>query len=391
MRTVLLDIDLASLPPEAALPADRERAFVVVRYRGRPVGAALLPGPEARAGGERLRSALEEAGGRALRLVRLEERIGWRPLRSLELPAAPATIGVCTRDRPEDLRRCLTALRGLPDDGQEILVVDSASSSDETEKTVRLFPGVRFAREDRPGLNRARNRVLREARRPIVAFTDDDAAPEPLWLRALARNFEDRLVRAATGLTLPLELETEAQVWRERLSTFGRGFERLVLETPAVSPAGAGHAGAGVNMAVLRSVLDRPGPFDEALDAGTRTRSGGDTEMFSRILGAGYRVVYDPEAVSRHRHSPGREETRRTFYGYGAGAYAAWTRSLLFEHETTVLWHAAAWLLKHQLPALFRSLLRRPGSAPFDLVWAEIRGCAAGPFAYLRARREAAR
>jgi len=388
MSSSALDFDLMSPLPAIDLSEKHARAFVVVRYLGRPVGAAWLPAADIRDGGESLRETLAEAGGRALRLARLEDRIGWRPVSPLDRPASPATVGVCTRDRPEDLRRCLEALRRMPDDGQEVLVVDSASSSDEVERVAKSVPGVRYLREERPGLDRARNRVLREARRPIVAFTDDDAAPEPLWLRALARNFEDRLVLAATGLVLPLDLATDAQEWRERLSSFARGFERKIFEAARMSPAAAGHVGAGVSMALRKDAADRVGPFDEALDAGTRTRSGGDTEMFARILAAGYRIVYDPEAVSRHRHAPGWDEARATFFGYGVGAYAAWTRLLLFEHETTVLGHAAAWFFKHQLPALVRSLLRVPGSAPADLLWAELRGCAAGPFAYFRARAE---
>ena len=50
------------------------------------------------------------------------------------------TIAVCTRDRPDDLDRCLTALHAMPDDGQEILVVDSASSGDATRDVVRRYP-----------------------------------------------------------------------------------------------------------------------------------------------------------------------------------------------------------------------------------------------------------
>src|SRR6185369_2746622 len=37
----------------------------------------------------------------------------------------------------------------------------------------------------------------------IVAFTDDDAVPEPGWLANLLRNFADPRVKCATGLTLP--------------------------------------------------------------------------------------------------------------------------------------------------------------------------------------------
>src|SRR3712207_8456109 len=58
-----------------------------------------------------------------------------------------------------------------------------------------------------------------------------------------------------------------------------------------------------------RSVLDHVGPFDPALDAGTRALAGGDTDLFRRILRQGYRIAYDPQALNWHRHRD-RKSTR---------------------------------------------------------------------------------
>ena len=308
------------------------------------------------------------------------------------LPSAlpSATVAVCTRDRPDDLRACLDALMRLPDDGQEILVVDNCPSTDATERLVANYCGydrVRYVRDDRPGLDVARNRALREARSEVVAFTDDDAMPDPGWLRALLPGFGDPQVLCVTGLTLPSELETEAQEWFERLGGFGRGSTRTVFDSRTHNPLAAGRIGAGVNMALRRTVVREVGFFDEALDAGTPTHSGGDHDLFTRILTAGYRIVYEPGALNRHRHRRTWEELRATLYGYGVGVYAAWTRSLLVEGELSVIATAWGWFRHGQLRKLARSLLRRPGCVPLDLVLAELRGCAVGPFAYLRSRR----
>ncbi len=303
------------------------------------------------------------------------------------MPDAPVTVAVCTRDRPEDLRACLDALMRLPDDGQEILVIDNCPACDATERLVATYDRVRYVREDRPGLDVARNRALRQARGAVVAFTDDDAMPDPGWLRALLSGFGDPQVLCVTGLTLAAELETEAQEWFERLGGFGRGYTCTVFDARTHNPLVAGRVGAGVNMALRRTVIQEVGFFDEALDAGTPTRSGGDHDLFTRILAAGYRIVYEPEALSRHRHRRTWEELRDTLYGYGVGVYAAWTRSLLADREIGVLAVAWGWFRHGQLRKLARSLLRRPGCVPLDLVLAELRGCAVGPFAYLRSRR----
>jgi cellulose synthase/poly-beta-1,6-N-acetylglucosamine synthase-like glycosyltransferase len=220
-----------------------------------------------------------------------------------------------------------------------------------------------------------------------VAFTDDDALPDPGWLRALLRGFQHPLVLAVTGLTLPAELETPAQEWFETHRGFGRGFCRRVFDQAHHNPLIAGPIGAGANMALRTDVLERVGPFDEALDAGTLTRSGGDHDLFTRVLAAGYRIAYEPTALSRHRHRRDWSGLRATLHGYGVGVYAAWTRALLVEGEWSVFALAWGWFRHEQLPSLLRSLRRAPGSAPLRLVLAELRGCLAGPLAYLRARR----
>jgi glycosyltransferase involved in cell wall biosynthesis len=317
----------------------------------------------------------------------VHDYLGWQDARAADNAPGKATVAICTRDRPEDLRHCIEALVHLADDGHELLVVDNCPSTDATLELTDGLDCVRYVREDRPGLDIARNRALREAKHTVVAFIDDDAIPDPGWLPALLRNFGDPLVLCVTGLTMPLELETKAQEWFERHSTFERGFKRTVFESTRHNPLATGVIGSGVNMALCQSVLECVGPFDEALDAGTPTRSGGDIDMFSRILTKGYRIVYDPAAVNWHRHRRTREELRQTLYGYGAGVYAAWTRSLFIEGELTVPKLAWRWFRHKQLRALVRSLLRQPGSIPFELLFAELCGCVAGPRAYLSSRK----
>jgi len=386
--TAVLDLDFQQLPPAITVPERYDRALILTRLRGHPVGQAILPVVNGRISGLELRDALMDAAGWTLWERWLHDWLGWEGARATNATPPTAAVAVCTRDRPKDLRRCLEAIMRLPDDGQEVLVVDNCPSTETTRCLVESYGRVRYVREERPGLDIARNRALREARHEVVAFIDDDAAPDPGWLRALLRNFDDRRVLCVTGLTMPLELETEAQEWFERHSTFSRGFRRAVFERFNLNPMAAGRVGTGANMALRRSVIELVGPFDEVLDVGTPTHSGGDNEMFSRIVAAGYRIVYDPTALSWHRHRRTWEEVRRAFYGYGVGVYAAWTRSLLVEGEPGGLKLAWRWLRHGQLPVLVHSLLKRPNSMPLNLILAELRGCAVGPWAYLSSRKQ---
>ena len=138
-------------------------------------------------------------------------------------------------------------------------------------------------------------------------------------------------------------------------------------------------------MALRRSVLDVIGPFDDALDAGTATHSGGDHDMFSRILAAGYSIAYQPGALSRHRHRREWAELERAVYGYGVGVYAFITSQVL-RGEWSAPWLCLRWM-PWQLRLLVRGVPGRPGGVPLRLALTELRGCAAGPLAYLRARR----
>jgi GT2 family glycosyltransferase len=301
------------------------------------------------------------------------------------------SVVVCTRERPDDLARCLSALSEQTVSPLEVIVVDNAPRTDRT-RAVALEHGVRYVVEPRPGLDCARNAGLRASRAPIVAYTDDDAVPEPEWAAVLLGVLEDGEVAGVAGNMLPLEIETEAQRLFERYlggeAGRRRRDERRTFASP-FPPAAGGHVGAGANMAFRRAVLEALGGFDEAFDAGTITCSGGDTEMFGRALAAGCRLVYEPRAVVRHRHRRERDELRTQLFGYGVGVYAFWTHRILMHRDGAAARFAVSVLVRHGARRLARAMLRRPDELPSDLVLAELMGCLYGPIAYLRARRRA--
>ena len=385
MPTKILDFELPDIPSQISGLERYSAALVLLRWQERPVLVLSIPLRQGIFRRSDLRERLAAGWAGDLRSCWANIRL---PPPSFDFINEKATVAICTRNRPEDLIKCLKSLMNLPDDGQEILVVDNCPSNDATEQLVRKFPSVRYVRENRVGLDCARNRALREARGQIIAFIDDDAVADKNWLRRITEPFAEPLTLCVTGLTLPAELETEAQEEFERLAGFGRGFARKRFSIEMNSPTAGGAAGVGANMALRKDVLDKVGIFDEALDAGTATHSGGDADMFSRIIGAGYDVMYEPAALSWHRHRRTREELRRAMYGYGVGIYAAWTRSFLVEKEWDVFKAFWLWFVKVQLKNGVCSLLRRRGAYPIDLIWAELTGSVWGPFAYLLARKE---
>jgi hypothetical protein len=138
-----------------------------------------------------------------------------RPRRRV-LDAPPAiSVVIATRNRPEDLARCLDSVTRVVYPRFEVIVVDNDPDTDATERLIRdRFAGrVRYTREPVRGTSRARNRGLALASGEIVAFADDDVVVDRDWLAAIAEAFASgERVGCVTGLIAPAELDTPAQV-----------------------------------------------------------------------------------------------------------------------------------------------------------------------------------
>jgi GT2 family glycosyltransferase len=304
------------------------------------------------------------------------------------------TVAVCTRERPDDLSHCLTSLSRSVDTPFEVVVVDNAPPDGATvAHIVERFPGMRYLREPRPGLSRARCSAIAACGNDVIAFVDDDVQVDRGWAAALRRPFaEDRGVMAVMGLVAPTELGDEAQLRFERHGGFGRGFDRRWLQrTTEPMPSAllnTGMAGTGANMAFRRSIFDALGSFDVALGAGTPAQGGEDLEMVFRVLAAGWTVVYEPTALVWHRHRRELAELRRQIRSWGRGAFgyltAAW---LSHPAEREGIGILAAQLLAVYYPRRIAQSLVDP-AIELDLTWAELVGAIAGPSHYLRGRRQ---
>ena len=168
------------------------------------------------------------------------------------------TVVIATRDRTESLLRCLASLSRVNYPAFDVVVVDSAPSGETTARTLNgnrrgPFP-LRYLRVSRPGLALAHNAALPAVTGEIVAITDDDVEVEPDWLAALAEAFAESNATCVTGLILPAELETRAQLLVEQAGGFGRGFTRRTFsrampEPDPLFPFAAGRFGSGANMA----------------------------------------------------------------------------------------------------------------------------------------------
>jgi O-antigen biosynthesis protein len=217
-------------------------------------------------------------------------------------PGLTCSVVVCTRDRPEALKKCLQAASRLDYPHFDLVVVDSASKDSRAEEIAQRF-GARYLREPKPGLSRARNCGAMACQTDIVAYLDDDSIPEADWLGHLAPEFADSQVMAVAGRTVPLSLETEEKRVRASMGSIGAKRPRLVVDrqTPCwFEMANFGGIGDGGNMAFRRAAFDVWLGFDERLGRGAPMLVGEEHDAFFSLLDRGYRVVYTPESVVQH-------------------------------------------------------------------------------------------
>ncbi len=361
-------------------------ALVLVRHRGMPLGTVRVPVKDGHISPEAVEDALAKSDALSWRIIEETAR-DW--LTQHQPQTAPQrmtwTIVVCTRDHVDDLRRCLDSLVQIATPAGEIVIVDNAPADDQTAALVKGYP-VRYVREDRPGLNWARHRGAQVAKGEIVLYTDDDAVVDRSWVEAMLQPFANPRVAAVTGLTLPLELETQAQEWFEQYGGHGRGFYRREFDWTIMPPAASGNCGAGVNMAVRRTLLNDMRLFDSEMDAGTVTRTGGDNYAFYLLLAAGYKIVYTPDALVWHRHRRSYEHLCKTLQGYSVGAMAALMRCWVEHGDWQALSVAMKWVRSDHLRKLKDVVLRRPNALPRKLVLRYVSGLPIGPIAYFRSR-----
>lgn len=391
-------VDLDPPPERLQLPQSPRgepyrQLLAMLRERGRPLGWTVLPvGP----GGEVSLAGLgSQPAGSA----------DDPPEEGLDGEAPPdllITVVIATCARPERAIPCVEAIQASATGRFEVVVVENRPDGSTVEGELRARFGddgeVRYVEEHRPGLSAARNAGLGVARGALVAFTDDDVRVDPAWIPSIRSAFAaSSKVTCVTGLILPLELETPAQLLDERFASYAKGYRRRTysIEAPPedqpLFPYAAGHFASGANMAFRTDALRSLGGFDPVLSTGTPSRGGEDLDVCVRILNAGGHLTYEPRAIAWHSHPDTYEQVRRQVFDYGAGLGAMLTKHLVTGPDR--------WQILRRVPKGIRYYVRpdsrkneiRGSDFPRELVRRERFGLLYGPLAYASSRLDSRR
>lgn len=227
---------------------------------------------------------------------------------------------ICSRNRPELLLELvLSILQGEEVPTEIIIVDDSDARNDELMNLVTDRPSViRYLWNRSVGLSRANNTGVAASQYDVIVFTQDDILVTPTWFGVLVRSLLDGGPRSVvTGKVLPGGEES------------GGGFAPSTKSNEQIEIY-EGRIRTDVlyvqNMALFRSAFDDVGYFDPDLGPGTPFPAAEDNDFALRLLEAGYRIVYDPRAVTYHRAWRSEEEYLWLHWNYGRGQGAYYSK-----------------------------------------------------------------
>jgi glycosyltransferase involved in cell wall biosynthesis len=403
MPYLIKEIEVTQSLPTISLSENDTGIALILRRQDRPIGFVMQAlAVKTVISSEYLAQLIaKELGTKLLKENILEElKTSLNVLTANQDRFPDLTVAICTKDRPDNLARCLNSLLKLQqydlesESRFEILVVDNAPSDNRTQELVASLPSVEYVCEPKPGLNFARNRAILEAEGEILAFVDDDVVVDRNWLEGLIEAWaENPDAGAFTGLVLPLELASEAQILFEKRGGFRRGFEKIRYgqtmpsDASGLYPCSTGIFGVGCNMAFGREILLKIGGFDEALDTGAPLPGGGDHDIFYKVIRAGYVLVYEPKYLLFHQHRREYKKLRHQYWTWGLSLMAFATKAYHTDLPERSKWfRLMRWWFQDELRQLFKSLIGRHVLSP-DLLLVELWGGVVGLLGeYLRSK-----
>ena len=219
------------------------------------------------------------------------------------------------------------------------MIVVNDGSTDGTGAIVEEYEFRLISTENR-GLSSARNTGLKAATGEIVAYIDDDAAPDPQWLTYLAATFRATPHVGIGGPNVPPP--GDGPVADCVANAPGGPVHVLLSDTEAEHVPGC-------NAAFRKAALEAVGGFDPRF-----TMAGDDVDLCWRLRERGWTLGFSPAAMVWHRRRDSLRAYWRQQRAYGA-AEAQLERK---------------WPERHNASGTSRGRAGSTGAASSNLSWA---------------------
>ena len=198
------------------------------------------------------------------------------------------------------LSQCVSALSTaaseLPAGEVEIIVVDDASTDGTSLWLSSEWPSVRVLTLSRNrGFAAAANAGIRAARSPWIALLNNDALPEPSWLREARLDSRPLNVAAVASKIVSLNSLNLIESAGDGYTSAGLAFQDSNGSSDSPRRVFSACAAAAF---YRKSALSDVGPFEERLESYYE-----DVDLSYRLNLRGWHVVYEPACVVRHAGS----------------------------------------------------------------------------------------
>jgi GT2 family glycosyltransferase len=244
------------------------------------------------------------------------------------MPTVSAIICAYTERRWDDLIAAVGSLQQQTHRPDEIIVVIDHNEA-LYERALQAFPDGQVVRNvQQKGLSGARNSGIAQASGAIIAFMDEDAVADPIWLETLLQSYSHQEVMGVGGQIVPLWLA-------DRPGWFPEEFQWVVGCTYRGMPETTAPVRnlIGCNMSFRREVFETAGTFRSEIGrVDTLPMGCEETELCIRVNQRypGRYLLYEPRAVVRHR-VPAARGTWRYFFSrcYSEGISKALIRQYI--------------------------------------------------------------
>jgi GT2 family glycosyltransferase len=247
---------------------------------------------------------------------------------------ADVTVAVTTFNRPDDLTQCLASLSRQTIKDFDVLIVNGGAL-EPVEAAVKNFRlNIKVITQSKKGLVEARNACWKEAQGRIVCIIDDDLVVAETWLEEILKTFDqDDSIGGVTGPTLIDpgrssrrdafsmidKFEKGNWFWRA-IGTFYLNFvlEGRIRDVGRILKCGTFSLGSNFpgclkesglievdyleacHMCYRKDVVAWAGGFD---DRYTGTGEWSEPDLACKIRKLGFKLVFNPRAVTEHRIS----------------------------------------------------------------------------------------